>query len=190
MEATSVFRELATWNAANGDWQAAAERLLALSRVNRFDDSDMTDNATRDLVPVAPTLIQAGNIAAYQEFNRMILERLGKTRNPVAAEHVLKICLQLPPDPGTMAALAPVADIAEQSLVNMGNRAPANRLEAWRCAVLGLWHFRNGRHQDAIRWCDKALMFRSPEEARHAYSGLVRAMAKWNSVKPTPPGMT
>ena len=174
VEATSVFRDLARWSATKGDWQTAGERLLALSRVSRFDDSDMTDNVTRDLVPVAPTLIKAGDLPAYRGFNRTILARLGKTNKPVAAEHVLKTCLQLPADEATLDALQPVADVAEASLIDL---QPEHRLVAWRCAVLGLWNYRTGRHREAVRWCDKALSLRDEEQARHAYVRLVRAMA-------------
>jgi hypothetical protein len=177
VEATSVFRDLARWSATRGDWHTAGERLLALSRVNRFDDSDMTDNVTRDLVPVAPTLIKAGDLTAYREFNRVILARLGKTNKPVAAEHVLKTCLQLPADDATLNALRPVAAVAEASLKHLENHPPDHRVVAWRCAVLGLWYYRIGRHSEAVRWCDKALSLQDEEKARHAYARLVRAMA-------------
>ncbi len=180
VEATSVFRNLARWSAANGDWKTAGERLLALSRVNRFDDSDMTDNATRDLVPVAPTLIKAGNLKAYHDFNRMILARLGETNNPIAAEHILKTCLQLPADESTMNALRPLAAVAEASLKHLDHQSPENRLVAWRCAVLGLWNYRTGHYDKSVAWCNKALSFRDEEQSRHAYVRLVRAMANWN----------
>ena len=180
VEATSVFRDLARWSATHGDWQTAGERLLALSRVNRFDDSDLTDNATRDLVPVAPTLIKAGDLTAYREFNRVILARLGKTNKAVAAEHVLKTCLQLPTDDVTLNSLRPVAAVAEASLKHLDFQPPDHRLVAWRCAVLGLWNYRIGRHDEAVRWCDTALSPRDEEQARHAYARLVRAMAYSN----------
>jgi serine/threonine protein kinase len=177
VEATSVFRHLARWSAANGDWKTAGKRLLALSRVNRFDDSDLTDNVTRDLVPVAPTLIKAGDLPAYREFRHMMLARIGKTNKPVAAEQLLKICLQLPADEATLNALRPVAAVAEASLKHLDDQPPEHRLIAWRCAVLGLWNYRIGRHEEAVRWCDKALSRRDEEQARHSYVRLVRAMA-------------
>jgi hypothetical protein len=65
LEATQVFQELATWNALQGNWRKASLRLLALIQVNRFDDNDLTENATRALLPVAPTLIEAGDPQTY-----------------------------------------------------------------------------------------------------------------------------
>src|SRR5204862_433633 len=108
-EATRGGREMAPWNAVRGGFEASSQRLLALSRVNRFDDSDMTDNATRDLVPIAPALVEAGDIETLRQFEDMLIQRLGHTNNPIAAEQILKICLLLPPSPDIMKRLDPVA---------------------------------------------------------------------------------
>ncbi len=178
VEATNVFRTLATWSALHGDWPAAAQRLIALSRVNRFDDRDQTDNATRDLLAVAPTLVRAGDMTAYHDFQRFLLERLGQTNNPIAAEQVLKICLLLPPDPGTLDALTPVAAVATRSLANHGFQ-PNDRLDAWRSAVLGLWNYRRGNPAEAVTWCTRALTIDDYEKSREAYVRVVRAMALW-----------
>ncbi len=180
VEATNVFRTLAYWNGSHDRWKSAAHWLLALSRVNRFDDSDMTDNATRDLIPIPPTLIKAGEIKANEEFRTMILSRLGRTNNPVAAEHVLKICLQIPPDPHMLENLKPLAIVASRSLSDSGLKQTDERLAAWRCSVLGLWHLRNQRPEDAILWSDRSLQLRDNEEVRHAYNHAIRAMALWN----------
>lgn len=176
LEATNVFRELAVWNALRGDWPAAAQRLLALSRVNRFDDTDKSDNATRDLVPLAPTLIEASNLEAYHDFCQLLLDRLGRTRNPVAAEHVLKSCLQLPPDPATLERLVPVALVAEESL-SSATFAISDRLDAWRCNVLALWNYRRGDDARAILWATRALTLEDDERARQAYGLAVRALS-------------
>ena len=175
VEATQVFRSLATWSALRADWATAGQRLLALSRVNRFDDTDQSDNATRDLVPIAPTLIEAGDLDGYRDFHRRLLERLGQTRNPVAAEQILKGCLLLPEDPASLAVLDPIAAVAQQSLSE--SLVPENHLEAWRCAALGLWSYRHGRFADAVSWCDRSLALQDDEFARHAYSRVVRSMA-------------
>lgn len=175
VEATQVFRSLATWSALRADWTTAGQRLLALSRVNRFDDTDQSDNATRDLVPIAPTLIEAGDLDGYRDFHRRLLERLGQTRNPVAAEQILKGCLLLPENPDSLAVLDPIAAVAQQSLSK--SPVPENHLEAWRCAALGLWSYRHGRFDDAVSWSDRSLALQDDEFARHAYSRVVRSMA-------------
>lgn len=181
VEASNVFQNLGLWSAMNGDWKTSSDRWLALSRVNRFDDRDMTDNATRDLLPVGPTLIEAGNTAAYNDFCNLLISRLGRTNNPIAAEQVLKICLHLPAPPSTLATLAPAAEVAEHSLPGGFSAPPRDWLEAWRCVALGLWYFRNGRYEESIRWCDRALLIQDEEEARRLVGKIVRSMARLKS---------
>ncbi len=176
VEATSVFRTLAAWSALRGDWKNAAKRLVALSQVNQFDEQDQTDNVTRDLVPAAPTLITAGELEAYCDYRRFLLERLGHTSNPIAAEHVLKCALQLPSSTSLLAELNPLATVAKRSLEGHNFQAE-NHLEAWRCAVLGLWNFRNGRYEEAKVWSDRSLALQDGEKARYAYALVVRSMA-------------
>lgn len=179
LEATSVFRQLAIWNALRGDYPSAGRRLLALSRVNRFDASDQTDAATRDLLPLAPTLIEAGDMEAFRAFCRLLVERLGSTTNPIAAEHVLKCCLQVPPEPALMAWLARVASVAEQSLagrVGEDGRI-SDVLEGWRCAVLGLWYYRAGQDEEALRWTNKAFTYTPELGAMRSYGHVVRGLA-------------
>jgi tetratricopeptide (TPR) repeat protein len=176
VEATNVFRTLATWNAVRGDFKAASQRLLALSRVNRFDDSDMTDNVTRDLVPIAAALVEAGDIETLRQFEDLLTQRLGHTNNPVAAEQILKICLLLPPSPEIMKRLEPLAAVAENSLPT--NRVTArNWLESWRCYALGLWHYRVGHFDHAIRLINMALNGRKNEAVVNACCLTVRGMA-------------
>ncbi|MCX6937745.1 MAG: serine/threonine-protein kinase [Verrucomicrobia bacterium] len=178
LEASNVFRDLAVWSAMRGDWNAAAKRLLALSQVNRFDDRDMSDNATRDLIPIAPTLIEAGEINTYHYFELMLLQRLGTTTNPIAAEHVLKICLQHAPPPDVLVKLRRLAEVAEKSIDVSRTGPVSNRLVAWRCAVLGLWHLRNHRYAEAEAWCDRALSMDDNEQSRDAYALAIRIMAR------------
>jgi serine/threonine protein kinase len=181
VEASHVFHTLGLWSAMNGDWKTSAARWLALSRVNRFDDRDMTDNATRDLLPVAPTLLEAGDVAGYDAFRELLIARLGGTNNPIAAEQVLKICLHRPATVKTLAGLAPIAAVAERSLPGGFAAVPDNWLDAWRCIALGLWHLRSGRNDEAIRWCDRALLLPDGEEARQTVGRIVRGLARLRS---------
>lgn len=178
LEASRVFHALGIWSAMNGDWKTSAARWLALSRVNRFDDRDMTDNATRDLLAVAPTLLAAGDTASYDEFRELLISRLGQTNNPIAAEQVLKICLHRPATPKTLASLAPAAEVASRSLPGSFSTAPQDWLEAWRCVALGLWHLRNGHHAEAVRWCDRALLLQDEEESRATFGRIIRGWAR------------
>ena len=176
VEATNVFRTLANWNALRGDWKAASQRLLALSRVNRFDDNDKTDAVSRELVPLAPALIEASDSDNYRQIEGMLLERQGHTNNPIVAEHILKICLLLPPSRELHSQLEPVAEVAENSLPDV-RIVPINFLQAWRCFALGLWNYRIGRYDKSIFLLTLSARALSYENSLCACSLAVRGMA-------------
>jgi eukaryotic-like serine/threonine-protein kinase len=183
VEATNVFRTLANWNALRGDWKAASQRFLALSRVNRFDDADQTENASRELVPLAPALIEAGDLENYRQLEAMLIDRLGHTSNPVAAEHVLKICLLLPPSRELLTQLEPAAAVAQRSLPD-ARPVAINFLQAWRCIALGLWNYRNGQYDKAIPLVTSAARATKSGTTIYACSLVVRAMAWQKLDKP------
>ena len=57
LEAADVFRKLADWNVTRGQWKPAANSLLKLVQANQIDKTDMTDEATRELLKVGPILV-------------------------------------------------------------------------------------------------------------------------------------
>jgi hypothetical protein len=176
VEATNVFHKLATWNALRGNWKPASQRLLALSRVNRFDDSDMTDNATRDLIPIGPVLVEAGDLDSLAEFEDVLTQHFGQTNNPIAAEQVLKISLLVPPSQTIMKRLERVAAVAEKSLP--GNpRARLSWIQAWRCFAVGLWHYRVGDHEPSIQFLNRAMSAPRNEPVVNICCTIVRSMA-------------
>lgn len=178
VEARDVFRQLANWNALNGNWKACSQRLLALSRVNRFDENDMTDNVSRDLVAIAPTLIEAGESEFYKQFEIWLLERMERTANPIAAEQVLKICLLLPPPEDILLRLNSAAAVAEKSLLNV-QPGSINRMEVWRCYAIGLWKYRTGQYDRSRYYLTLAVNAEASrtEKAIMAVSLAVRSMA-------------
>ena len=178
LEATNVFRTLAIWNAKNGYWKISADRWLEMSRVSRFDEIDMTDKVTQDLLPVAPTLVMTHDFERYHEFQQFLIRRLGNTTYPYAAEHLLKLCLLTPASPALLAQLQHAADVAEESMPGDETVAPEDLMEAWRCVALALWYYRNGLPGKAIPWCNRELLRQDWEEARHMQTRLIRAMCR------------
>ena len=178
VEATNVFRTLAMWNAKNGDWKTSADRWLEMSRVNRFDETDMTDKVTRDLLPIAPILVMTNDFARYRDFQHFLLDRLGNTFQPIAAEHLLKLCLLAPTSSSLLTQLRHAAIVAEESLPGDETVMPVDRMEGWRCVALALWYYRNKSPAEAIPWCNRSLLWQDWEEARRIQTRLVRAMSR------------
>jgi serine/threonine protein kinase len=182
IEASQAFRGLAEWNALRGNLRRAAQCLLALIRVNRFDENDQSDRATRDLLLVAPTLIESGDIATYDRVRRESIARFGHSRNAIAAEQILKISMLLPTDKELLAAAGPLARVAEDSL--RGQTVPRGYLEAWRSMVLAMFEYRQGNDQAAWDWAQRSLAFPIHEASRDAVSYFVQAMVDWRMQRP------
>ena len=176
LEATNVFRTLAMWNAIHGEWETSADRWLAMSRVNQFDENDMTDKVTENLLPIAPILLKTFDYIRYHEFQDFLLERLGKTTHPFATEHLLKLCLLAPASPQLLHSLQYAATIAEQSLPGDEFTVPEDWMEAWRCVALAMWYYRNDNPAAAIPWCNRSLLRPHGEESRVMQSRLLLAM--------------
>ncbi|HEY8903590.1 MAG TPA: serine/threonine-protein kinase [Chthoniobacterales bacterium] len=177
LEATGVFRALATWNALKKNWSKAALYLLALIQVNRFDENDQTDNATRDLLPVAPTLIEARDLQTYDKVRRLAISRFGRSNNPVAAEQILKISMLTPPGSDVLSSIKGLARVAEDSVKD--HSIPRDYLESWRFAILGLYKYRCGDYQAAWDWSQRSLAFSERVMTRDAIAHLVQAMSAW-----------
>jgi hypothetical protein len=175
LEATQVFRKLAIWHALRQEWSKAAPRLLSLIQVNRIDENDQTDNATRDLLMVAPTLIEIGDLSTYEKIRQLAIARFGGSKNPVAAEQIIKISLIEPAPPDMLEALEPLARVADASL----RRAPGLPITAWRATALALMAYRQGHYQDALQWCRRAEDLNSRTDTRNAVGEIVQAMAEW-----------
>jgi len=178
LEATNVFRTLAIWSSARGDWKTSADRWLAMSRVNRFDESDMTEKVTENLLPISPILVMTGDFKRYNEFREFLLDRLENTTYPFAAEHLLKLCLLTPDASRFLPRLQHAATIAENSLLADMSFPPSERMEAWRCVALALWNLRNDKPVDAIAWCDRSLLLDDWEKSRIMQTYLIRAIAR------------
>jgi hypothetical protein len=177
LEATGVFRTLASWNALKKNWGKAATYLFALIQVNRFDENDQTDNATRDLLPVAPTLIEAGDLQTYDKVRRLAISWFGRSNNPIAAEQILKICMLTPPSADVLASTKGLARVAEASVKD--HSIPKDYLESWRFMVLGLYKYRCGDYQAAWDWSQRSLLFSERVVPRDEAARLVQAMAAW-----------
>ncbi len=177
VEAANVFRTLGIMSAISEDWERSADRWFALCLVNHFDDTDMTDHASSDLLPVAPTLVRISDMKRYDEFRRLLIGRLGQTTNPVAAEQVLKLSLQSAVPPVILEELRHVAKVAESSLSADMDAPPETGLEAWRCVALGIWYYRNHQYGEAKRWCTRSLLVKDYNLSRRIQALIIRAMA-------------
>jgi serine/threonine protein kinase len=178
LEAADVFRKLADWHVTEGHWEPAARRLLKLIQANQIDQTDMTDDATRELLKVGPPLVLIGATNDYVGFYRGVIQRFAGTRNPVAAEQVIKSSTLLPLDRAAAESLEPLVAIVEKSIPD---NPPATALETymtgWRAFALACFNYRCGHYTNAAAWADRCLSYRDPTPTRIVGAHAILALA-------------
>ncbi len=179
-EATTVFRELGTWNTLQGRWRQAADRYLILMHVNHVDKADRSTGATADLLTAAPLLVEAGDREGYEQVRRLALARLTGTSNAAAAEQFLKTSLLLPADPELMKALEPFARLVAKSLVNYDPHENDGRYyrASWRALALGLWEYRRENYSTCLEWLQKCSDYPDQSVSCVAGAHLIRSMVR------------
>ncbi len=178
LEAAFVFRSLADWNVTQGRWRQAADRCLKMIQANQVDKADLTDEATRDLLRTGPTLLIAGCVTNYHELVQEAIVRFASTRNPVAAEQVIKVSLIVPTDAVTIKSLEPLANVVAQSIADENSKTNQEvYMVAWRALALTLFEYRRGDYTNAIVWGKKCLGYSESRPTCVAMCHLILAMA-------------
>jgi eukaryotic-like serine/threonine-protein kinase len=174
LEAAGVFRSLGVWHVTEGRWPKAAERFLQLLRANEVDKTDLSNDATIDLLRTGPPLVAVGQLGRYHQLVREVAARFGATDNPVAAEEALKFCTIAEMDAATERSLEPLVVLAKESF---NKRDRDIHSLAWRAFALSLFEYRRGDFTNAIVWGERSLRYPDSAASRIAMSHIVLAMA-------------
>ncbi len=176
LEAASVFRRLGLWHVEHRRWDAAAQRMTKLLQANQVDKTDLTDEATRDLLFAGPTFVAAGKTNEYRVLVQNIITRFAATPNPIAAEQALKVSLILPADQRTIRSLAPMATVARSSLADSESTHKVY-MEGWQMLAITLFEYRSGNVREAEAWARKGLALEDQTPSRIAMTRILRAGA-------------
>jgi serine/threonine protein kinase len=178
LEAASVFRTLGAWHSFQGHWKPAADRFLKLVQANQVDKADMTDEATRDLLRTGPAVVAAGDRTNYLRLVQATIARFSGTKNPIAAEQVMKFALVASTDVVTVESMAPLAEVVERSVSEQALKTDwETYLASWRFFALGLFEYRQGNYDEAIVWEQKCLASPDSTPTRIAMGRIVLALA-------------
>ncbi len=178
LEAGNVFLRLAEWNLRRGLWGKAAEQMLKFARAVQVDKSDLTDDATRGLLCVGPTLVVAGDMEDYDRYIHETISHFSTTRNPIAAEHVIKMCVILPCDQTVLDALQPLADILKKSVIRQPTASDwENFINAWRVWAIAIYEYRAGHFAEAAKWARGNLASTDRKPVREAMDHVILSMA-------------
>jgi serine/threonine protein kinase len=174
LEYATVFRTLGDWQATQGHWKAAADRLGMLVTINQPDD---WDTATLDYLRYGPILVELRNWNTYNEFRNMAYTRYAGTTNPVAAERVVKISLLTPASRPFLESLRPLATIAAKSLD--GSHKVEVSFAAWRAYSLALMEYRADDYAQALSWCRASTNYQNSNLPRSANVHLIMALCNY-----------
>ncbi len=178
LEAGKVFLSLADWNLQQGRWSTAAGHMLKFAHAVQVDKSDLTDEATRGLICVAPTLVVAGDLESYKTYVHETIAHFAKTQNPIAAEHVVKMCVILPCDESVLQALQPLSDVLKQSVIKHPTASEwDNFINAWRVLAIAIFEYRQGHYAEAAKWAQGNLASSDTKPVRIAMDHIILAMA-------------
>ena len=175
LEAATVFRGLGEWYVQQGRWKEATEYFSRLIYAVRVDKTDKTELATTDLLRTGPALIVAGRTNAYRQFVNEMLNHFSDTKDPVAAEQIIKVSLIEPPDPVTLNRLQPMAELLETSMAETPKGVDIYRY-AWRDLSLALFEYRCGNLDAAISWSEQSLNSPNRHPPRLAMTHIVLGM--------------
>jgi serine/threonine protein kinase len=177
-EATGVFRALGDWNMLQGRWQKAADRYAVVVQVNQVDRAELNIVATGDLLVAQPLLIEAGDIAGYDQTRRMALARLAGTPFPGAAEQLLKTSLLLPADESIMKMMPQLEKLIVDSLRNYDPKQNDNLwvIATWRTFALALLEYRRGDFNVSMDWLEKCSAYPDQTPSCVASAHILRSM--------------
>jgi hypothetical protein len=131
-----------------------------------------------ELIAIAPTLVEAGNLSEYERFRLETIERYGKTTDPIEVSILLKACLLAPADEALLARLRPyAAELA--TIVSTPNHPKA--MDAYQSAftalTLSMMAYQSGNFTGALTWSRLCLAVPDANQAREAAARAVVAAA-------------
>jgi len=177
MDATYVFRFLGERNALLGRWRQSADCFLLLMQANRLANAQKVAEGM-DLLFAAPTLLEAGDTAAYHALCREMLDRLPTTTDLVAAEHVVKMCLLDEADPAILDALRPMAQLMRDNIDSKDLQTYSNiETRPWMAMSLATFDYRDSDFEKALAWCRKCEEMPKQVLSRIAGVKIIAAMA-------------
>jgi serine/threonine protein kinase/tetratricopeptide (TPR) repeat protein len=170
---TTVFRALGDWTAVQGNWRRAAEYYSALLPLDRFETPLL---ATQDYIKYAVVLAEMNDRQAYENFCLEYIKQFQGTGNAELAERIVKSCSLLPPSPGLLAGLSPLAEMTVDSVRTQTD--PNHWALPWQCMSLALVEYRRGNYAASVNWGNRGLSFKqNAQMERVAATQAILAMA-------------
>lgn len=177
LEAAEAYLKLGEWHVTAERWSEATDCFSNLATVlPTIDPADSFDISVV-VIRAAALLCKTGDRARYELIRKQAIERFAGTSSPVVAEQVFKSALLVPPDPETLAALAPMGQFLETCLTEGHPELQGNDFRtSWCYFALGLLRYREGDLEAASRWAERAVPISGGHVPRETMLRCLRAM--------------
>jgi serine/threonine protein kinase len=184
LETANTYRAVAEWLLREGRREAAAARFAVVAEaISRVDKSD-SESVTIHFVAAAAAVLDADDVAHYEELRHMAAERFSMASHPIIADEVVKTCLLAPADPEMLRQLEPLIGIIEGNVRWDRDDLPGEFMEAWQMLSMALAGYRSGDLSTAESWARRCLRHPDVIPARSAAVNAVLAMALERSGHP------
>jgi len=151
----------------------------------QVDQVETWDVSTLDYSRYAVCLVECGDKDTYEKFRNVAVKHFAGTTEPLYAERTFKNCLLLPADAKMLASLAPLAEVASNSIDTSKNPEPNPPWYVpWRCVSLALMDYRRGHFSDSISWCRRCLAYGDDNPACVSTIRAILAMCLFQTGQP------
>jgi serine/threonine protein kinase len=165
LDGVSAFRSVGEWLALQGRWKQAAERYLALIKIDKLDKPDVV---AFDYQACSVVLAEDNDTETYEHFCQMAVTNYAMNPNV----SILIACLVIPVNEQQIRALKPMADNLEHFFPYTPRVT-----QQWTLMPIGLWKYRCGDYDMAVEWCREGLAQRVKFPACDADLHIIVAMA-------------
>jgi hypothetical protein len=141
LDAVLTFRVIGDWLAGQQKWREASRRYAFAVHL---DQLDIWGSVTLDYQAYAVLLMEVGDFSTYTQFCHVTAAKYAEESNGDAACRILKSCLLRPPTPELVAALQPLAVLAERWRATHAN-------VQWGAIPISLWFYRCGDYHSAAK---------------------------------------
>lgn len=177
LESANTYRTIAEKLLKEGRWEEASRCFSAVAQASSRVDKTDTDAVSIHFVAAAAAVVNAKDFAHYEELRHMAADRFSGTRNPMAADEVVKTCLILPANPEMLGKLEPLIQSIERNMPWERQDLATELMEAWQTLSLTMSYFRKGDWVQTEKWARRCIAHPNPNESRCASARAILAVA-------------
>lgn len=181
LESANTYRTIAEKLLKEGRWEEASRCFSAVAQaISRADKTD-AESVSIHFVAAGAAVVNARDLAHYEELRHMAADRFSGTRDPTVADEVVKTCLILPASSEMLAKLEPLIQSIERNVPWERVDLTHEVMEAWQTLSLTMSYYRKGDWTSAENWARRCIAHPNLNESRCAAAHAILAIALYRN---------